>query len=179
MSKITKATKNNVYFAKIKEKAILPSKKDENAGYDLYACFDEDYILLEEFETKPIPTGIAWACSEDYYMQFYERSSTGVKGIKYSAGVIDCGYRGEFKIAIFNATRKKLIFTYLDNEVLFEKYPEFKDENIYLVYNCKKAIAQGIIHRVNKMKIHELSYEDLLLISSERKDKWNGSSNKL
>lgn len=169
---------NKVYFSKMKENAILPSKQDENAGYDFYACFDEDFILLEEFETKPIPTGIAWACSDEYYMQVYERSSTGVRGIKYSAGVIDSGYRGEFKIAIFNGTRKKLVFTYLDDEKLFAKYPEFKNDKKYTIYNCKKAIAQGVIHKVNKMDISEISYDELKQIPSARKDSWNGSSNK-
>ncbi len=177
--KFNKALKGNkVFFAKLNPKGIIPSKKDENAGYDIYACFDDDYILLNEFETKPISTGIAWACSEDYYMQIYERSSTGIKGIKYSAGVIDSGYRGEFKIAIFNGTGKKLIFTYLEDEKLFTKYPEFKNDKKYLIYNCKKAIAQGVIHKVNKMEISEISYEELKQIPSTRKDNWNGSSNK-
>ena len=92
----------NIYFAKLNEKAIIPSKEEENAGYDIYACFDEDYIEVPPFSTKLIPTGIAWASSPKYYMQIEERSSTGTKGIKKSAGVIDSGYRGEMKIAISN-----------------------------------------------------------------------------
>ena len=47
-----------VYFAKMKADAILPSKKDEDAGYDFYACFEEPFIMLEPLETKLIPTGL-------------------------------------------------------------------------------------------------------------------------
>ena len=167
-----------VYFAKMNEKAVIPSKKNEDAGYDVYACFDEDYIKLEKLETKLMPTGIAWACSEKYYIQIQEKSSCGSKGIKYSGGVIDSGYRGEFKIAIFNATNKILVFTYLTDEELYNKYPELKDDKKYMIYNCKKSIAQGVMHRVPKMKVKEISYEELSQIPSSRKAGGFGSTNK-
>lgn len=169
---------NKIYFSKIKTKAVIPCKNDEDAGYDIYACFDEDYIMLEKFETKLIPTGIAWGCSKNYYMQFHERSSTGSKGIKCNGGVIDSGYRGEFKVAIFNATQKILIFTYLPDEELFAKYPKFADKEKYLVYNCHKAIAEGIVHKNHKMKIKEIPYETLKQFESLRKDGGFGSTNK-
>ena len=37
---------DEIYFAKLKDKAIIPSKNDEDAGYDLFACFDEDYMII-------------------------------------------------------------------------------------------------------------------------------------
>lgn len=166
----------NVYFAKMKEKAIIPSKEEENAGYDIYACFDEDYILVEPHKTCLIPTGIAWACSPSFYLQIEERSSTGSKGIKKSAGVIDSGYRGEIKIAITNSNDRTLVFSNLTEEELKEKYSG-KLENA-LIYNTKKAIAQGIIHRVEKMNIKEIGIDELLKISSKRGDNGWGSTNK-
>ena len=168
---------NDVYFAKLKDKAIIPSKEDENAGYDIYACFDEDYIILKEFETKLIPTGIMWACSPSFYFQLEERSSTGTKGIKRSAGIIDSGYRGEIKVAITNVTGKDLIFSNLSEEQLREKYKEEISENA-LIYMTTKAITQGVIHRVEKMNIKEISAEELLKIPSKRQDKGWGSTNK-
>ena len=42
---------NEIVFAKIRETAIIPSKKLEDAGYDLYANFEEDYFVFEPFET--------------------------------------------------------------------------------------------------------------------------------
>ncbi len=163
-----------VYFAKMKADAILPSKKDEDAGYDFYACFEEPFIMLEPLETKLIPTGLAWACSPEFYLQIEERSSTGIKGIKRSAGIIDSGYRGEIKIAITNANDFPVVFTNISEEELLGKVPENA-----LIYNTKKAIAQGIIHRVEKMEITELPLNELLSISSERSDKGFGSTNKI
>ena len=169
---------NKVYFAKLDENAIIPSKKDEDAGYDIYACLDEDYIELDRLGTKLIPTAIAWACSPEYYLQIHERSGCGKNGMKYSGGVIDSSYRGEIKVAIFNATGKILVYSNIDNEELFKKYPKFSDEKNYFVYSTKKAIAQGVIHRVHKMDIEEISYDELLTIESDRKTGGFGSSNK-
>lgn len=165
----------NLYWAKMKENAIIPTKESENAGYDLYACFDDDYIQILPHQTKLIPTGIAWACSEDFYLQIEERSSTGSKGIKKSAGVVDSGYRGEIKIALTNSRDDSLVLSKLDEDALFEKYPSLKGS---LVYPVTKAIAQGIVHRVEKMNVKELSYEELSQISSKRGDKGWGSSGK-
>lgn len=164
-----------IYFAKLKDKAILPSKEEENAGYDIYACFEDDYIEIPPHSTKLIPTGIAWASSPKYYMQIEERSSTGTKGIKKSAGVIDSGYRGEIKIAITNINPYSLIFSNIEEDKLHAKFILPKN---CLVYSTKKAIAQGIIHKVRKMKIVEIDKEELLKIPSSRGDKGWGSTNK-
>lgn len=164
-----------IYFAKLKDKAILPSKEEENAGYDIYACFEDDYIEIPPHSTKLIPTGIAWASSPKYYMQIEERSSTGTKGIKKSAGVIDSGYRGEIKIAISNINSYPLIFSNIPEQILRAKF--VIDQNA-LIYSTQKAIAQGIIHKVRKMKIIEIDRDALLKIPSSRGDKGWGSTNK-
>lgn len=166
--------KRNVYFAKVNKKAILPNKKEEDAGYDLYACLDDDYIEIKPTETKLVPTGIAWASSPKFYMQIEERSSTGSKGIKRNAGIIDSGYRGEIKIAIYNSTKNTLIISNIEEKELRDKYDLPKE---ILLYSTKKAIAQGVIHRVEKMKVKTLSYDELLKIPSSRGDKGFGSTN--
>lgn len=161
-------TKDNIlYFAKMKDKAIIPSKSDENAGYDIYACVDDD-ILLHPHETKLIPTGIAACVSENYYLQVQERGSTGSKGIKYGAGVIDSGYRGEIFIAITNANDKPLCFA---------SDPNVYNDN-YIVYPLSKAIAQLIVHIVPRMEVKEISYEELSSIPSKRGTGAIGSSGK-
>ena len=76
----------DLIFAKVRPEATIPTKREEDAGRDLYPCFDEDYILINPLETKLIPTGIATAFSPKYYAQMQERGSTGSKGIKYGAG---------------------------------------------------------------------------------------------
>lgn len=102
-----------IIFAKVKENAILPSKEEENAGFDIYACWDgveKKDKIIKPHTTKLIPTGIACALPINYYFQVEERGSTGSKGIKKSAGVVDSGYRGEIFVAISNVNDKYLIF---------------------------------------------------------------------
>ena len=70
-----------IKFAKVHPNAIIPSKRDEDMGFDIYACFDEDYIVINPHETKLIPTGIASSCSSDWGFLVFERGSTGSKGI--------------------------------------------------------------------------------------------------
>lgn len=185
---------NELIFAKVKPNAIIPSKRDEDAGMDIYACFDEDYMVISPHETKLIPTGIASALSNKYYIQIEERGSTGSKGIKKSAGVIDSGYRNEWFIAITNSTEKHLIISKLSMQELIEKYGKinffdmyFLDEehcDVYLredstiIHPYSKAIAQAVVHEVPIMNIAELSYQELLMIESERGIGALGSSRK-
>lgn len=168
---------NKIYFAKLKSSAIIPSKEKENAGYDFYACFEEDFMEIKSHETKLVPTGIAWASPPCYYLQIEERSSTGSKGIKKSAGVVDSGYRGEIFIAITNSTNNNLFISKLSDDLLKEKYTTLLNEN-YTIYNYSNAIAQGILHRVENVFVEEISQEDLLNFSSNRGTKAFGSSDK-
>ena len=50
-------------FARIREDAVIPSKRVEDAGYDIYAAFDEDYMLFAPLETRRVPTGLLSAFS--------------------------------------------------------------------------------------------------------------------
>ena len=81
-----------VKFAKVHPNAIIPSKRDEDMGFDIYACFDENYIVINPHETKLIPTGIASACNPKYGFLVFERGSTGSKGIARRCGVIAVSY---------------------------------------------------------------------------------------
>ena len=100
--------REKLYFAKLRPEAVIPSKRDEDAGYDIYACFDEDYLLLAPLETRRIPTGLMSAFSPDYYLQLQERGSTGTKGISQRCGVIDSGFRNEWFIPLTNLNTKPL-----------------------------------------------------------------------
>lgn len=164
-----------IKFAKIKQNAIIPQKRIEDAGLDLYACFDEikeDYFSFAPHETRLIPTGIACACDKDYCLIVKERGSTGSKGIAVRAGVIDSGYRGEIFVALTNTTNKPMF-------IVSPKfgYNEFLPQNI-LVYDASKAIAQALVIPVPNVNIQEISYEELKNITSERRDGSLGSTNK-
>lgn len=192
---------NDLYFAKVRSDAIIPSKDDENAGYDIYACFDEDYMIIPGHKTGLIPTGIAAAVSNKYYLQVHERGSTGSKGMKYGAGVVDSSYRGEVFICINNVNLNDIVISKLDKKELFDKYGEtddftgerfirygedefdliFEDDDVYykpIIYPYSKAIAQLVVHEVPVMNKKEISYEELKEIPSKRGAGSLGSSGK-
>ena len=172
---------DKIYFAKIKPNAVLPTKKQEDAGFDVYACFDEDFFVIEPGATRPVPTGIASAFSSKYYMQVEERSSTGKIGVKKSSGVFDSGYRGEYFILTYNTNKKPFVISKLDENSISENFVVGEKEyakNDVIFYPYKKAICQIVAHIVPKLEVSELSYEDLLKIESERGTGGFGSSGK-
>lgn len=165
-------TKDNVlYFAKIRPTAIIPTKTEENAGYDIYANFEQDILKIKPATTATVPTGIASAISNGWYLQVEERGSTGANGIKKSAGVVDSSYRGEIFIAITNATDKTIIISKTAEKINITETT--------IEYPYKKAIAQLILHRVhNEILVEEISYDELKEIPSVRKDGKLGASGK-
>lgn len=174
--------KVEIKFAKLHPDAEIPHKRDEDAGYDIYPSFDEDYILLNAGETKLIPTGICSAFSDDYVMILKERGSTGTKGIGQRSGVIDSGYRGEWMVPITNHnTTGRLFISKYDKGETLQRYIE--DTNCFvlsedIVYSYEKAIAQALLIPVPKSKIIEVTAEEIQNIPSERGDGKLGSSGK-
>lgn len=142
-----------IKFAKVKDNAIIPSKNLEDAGYDIYTNFDNDFLIIDSLETLMIPTGIASALPDTHYFQIQERGSTGTKAMKYGAGVIDSGYRGEWFIPITNCSNRtivikkesKSVYDFVLNEVkksanaINEVY-----EAIYSVVFIKKLIDEEV-----------------------------------
>lgn len=171
----------NIKFAKVKPDAIIPSKRDEDMGFDIYACFDEDYILINPHETKLIPTGIASACDPGYGFLLFERGSTGSKGIARRCGVIDSGYRDEWFVGLTNTTNKTLFISKLNEVDLLARlhgYVDVRDIGTNLIYPYSKAIVQAIVAPVLKTNKQELSYDELKAIPSERGLGSLGSSGK-
>ena len=78
-----------VKFAKTNPNAIIPTKRVEDAGYDIYACFEESEMIIPPHQTVMIPTGIASACDIDYCFVLKERGSTGTTGIAQRCGIIE------------------------------------------------------------------------------------------
>jgi len=117
---------------KLTSTATIPTKsRKTDAGYDLYS--DEDIALYPE-DTKLISTGIAFAIPDGYAGLIWDRSGLGTKGIHRHAGVVDSSYRGEVKVALYNARPGHVDFT--DNmyfisrgdriaQILFQKVPHF------------------------------------------------------
>ena len=190
----------NVKFAKVKPNAIIPSKRDEDMGFDIYACFNEDYIAINPHETKLIPTGIASSCDADYGFILKERGSTGSKGIAIRCGVLDSGYRGEWFVGLTNTTNHTLFITKLSEKDTVNNFIEdwstkinkpankatenvLRNEAEYItrnsiIYPYSKAIAQALVIPVPKTNVEEVTYDELKEIKSERGTGALGSSKK-
>jgi dUTP pyrophosphatase len=125
-------TDATIKVKKLTSTATIPTKsRKTDAGYDLYS--DEDIALYPE-DTKLISTGIAFAIPDGYAGLIWDRSGLGTKGIHRHAGVVDSSYRGEVKVALYNARPGHVDFT--DNmyfisrgdriaQILFQKVPHF------------------------------------------------------
>lgn len=94
-----------INLKKVNENAIIPTRGSEfAAGYDLYACIDED-VKIKAGETCKIPTGIAVEIPEGYAGLVYARSGlASKKGLAPAnkVGVVDADYRGEILVFLHN-----------------------------------------------------------------------------
>lgn len=178
---ITTVDENEIYFSKIRPTAIIPTKKDEDAGFDFYADFDEEFFIIQPGKTRGIPTGIATAFAKKYYAQVEERSSMAKIGIKKSGGVFDSGYRGEYFIMTYNTNDKPFIISTKpvdEVEDVFEIDGETYSKENVILYPKTKAICQIVMQIVPNLQSKEISYEELKEIASERSTGAFGSSGK-
>ena len=94
-----------IQLKKLKENALLPTRGSEHAaGYDLYACLEED-VLIGPGQTVKIGTGLAVAVPEGFFGAVFARSGLASKeGLRPAncVGVCDSDYRGEYIIALHN-----------------------------------------------------------------------------
>ncbi len=173
--------KNKIYFAKIRPTAIIPSKREEDAGYDMYSCFDGDYFVVEPGKTKGIPTGIAIAFDKKFYAQIEEKSSFAKMGIKKSGGVFDSGYRGEYIIMTYNTNDKPFVITKIKPEDVPKTFEidgvKYKKDEVIL-HPATKSICQVVMQIIPKLRTQEISYDELKTISSSRGVGGFGSSGK-
>jgi dUTP pyrophosphatase len=96
-----------IQIKKLNDKAILPTRGSmQAAGYDLYACTDQD-IVIAPHNTVKVGTGLSMAVPDGYFGAVYARSGLASKqGLRPSncVGVIDSDYRGELIVAMHNDT---------------------------------------------------------------------------
>ena len=95
----------DIYIEKCREDAKLPSyAHDGDAGMDLYSCAD---ILVHPGESVLVPTGLKMAIPYGYEVQIRPRSGISFKTtlrVPNTPGTIDCGYRDEVNVIIYNAS---------------------------------------------------------------------------
>lgn len=165
-------------FLKIKrlnENAIMPSKRDEDAGYDLYGIFEEDFFILKPGDIKMTSTGLSIEIPNNWVFYIAERGSTGSKGIARRCGVVDSGYRGEIFVPLNNTSNKQVIFYRYNDQRLdnFLKENNLNKEEITL-YPYSKGVGQAMLLYVPHVEIEEVHE----LTDSIRGDGSLGSSGK-
>ena len=165
----------NIKFAKVRPDAKIPTKRREDAGWDLFPCFDEDWIEIPPFENRLIPTGIASALDKDWAFIFRERGSTGTKNIKVSAGVIDSGFNGPWFVDIYNGNKVSLFISKIGETG--EQSPLTEHPGAIL-YPYDKAIAQALLVYVPDTNEEIVDYEEIKNRNTERGCNQLGSTNK-
>ena len=124
--------KIKIKIKKLNPEAILPNYAHSgDAGMDIYSV---ENITIAPGKRALVSTGITTEIPEGYVALIWDKSGLAAKsGIKTMAGVIDCHYRGEWKIVLFNTS-----------------------ENNYEVKKGEK-IAQALIQPVASPEIEEVS----------------------
>ena len=167
---------SQILFCRLHEDAIIPSKTKDNAGYDVYACFDEDYIVVQPNQCVKIKTGIASVMADRYCMILKERSSVGSLNTSLVASVIDSSYRGEWLIAISN--HNDIPFVIAKSFVLNEQIKEETRHKTFVRYPYEKALTQGLLVEVPKVEVREISKQELEQYKTNRGAGGFGSSGK-
>lgn len=161
---------HKIIFAKLRESAVIPSKRDEDSDYDLYACFDEEEFVIPAFSTRLVPTGIISAFSDELGVKFEERGSNTKWCGMVQAGVVDSGYRGEWFCAIYNGNPVPVHISKAVQEV------ERSADKVLVPYS--KAICQFNVREIPKVNVHEVSVDEVLACASSRGAGALGSSGK-
>ena len=94
-----------IQIKKLNANAIIPTRgSDRAAGYDLYACLEQD-VIIGAGETVKIGTGLSIAVPDGYFGAIFARSGLAAKeGLRPAncVGVADSDYRGEYIVALHN-----------------------------------------------------------------------------
>lgn len=176
-------------FNKLNERAVLPTKRQEDAGHDFFVQFpkeDKKFEVLYPGDSILMNTGIRSAFNDQFYLQITNKSSVGSKGLITTAGVIDSGYRGEIKIPFFNISTNVIVL--IDGDKL-----SAEDEDIIMgdLRDCygfddiiifrinEKSMAQGILYPIPRVNVVELENDVYESLESERADGGFGSTDNL
>lgn len=122
--------KPTLKFLLLDKKAKLPSyAHDDDAGFDIYT---NESITIKKGSYVGISTGISSEIPKGYFVSFRDKSGLAFNfGLHVMGGVIDAGYRGEWKVVIVNLGKKSYKFEKGDK------------------------IAQGILHEIPHARIIE------------------------
>ena len=157
------------------ERVKIPVKRESDAGYDIYAFFEEDYIIINPKQSKIINTGLYSALPENYFLEFKERSSTAKYNMGIRAGVIEGTYRGELLVCISNHNNAPLAIA--KDTISEEEIKQQVSQNCK-IYPYEKAIVQGILRKIEPAQFRTIPLEELKKMTTIRGDGGFGSTGK-
>ena len=103
-----------IQIKKLNENATIPTRgSDRAAGYDLYACLENE-VVIGAGETVKIGTGLSIAVPDGYFGAIFARSGLAAKeGLRPAncVGVADSDYRGEYIVALHNDSAVSRVVT--------------------------------------------------------------------
>lgn len=92
-------------FKLLNKDAKLPSY--DHADDAAFGLFSTEEKILKPHEFYAISTGIASEIPVNNFVSIRDRSSMALKGLHVLGGVIDAGYRGEWKVLMINLSKEK------------------------------------------------------------------------
>ena len=151
-------SKSKVFVKLLSPEAKLPTRKDGDAGWDLYSIED---ITINGGEYKTIKTGISIQMPKGWVGCIWPRSGLSVKqGADVLAGVVDSTYTGEIMVCLSNNTTP---------------LPLFETPGDVAIHISKgDRIAQILFHELPDVELIEVDRLD----ETERGEKGFGSSGK-
>lgn len=124
---------------KLSPEAILPTKDNpSDAGIDIYTS---ESHTLQPGERHLFSTGIAVSFPKGFVALLWDRSGLGSHGIHHLAGVIDSGYRGEWKVALVNLGQKPWTIQAGDKiiQCILQKYESVKITEVKELRETKRG----------------------------------------
>jgi dUTP pyrophosphatase len=102
-------TSKKIKFTLLDKNAKLPNyAHDDDAGFDIYS---NESVVLRKGEYKAISTGISSEIPKGFFVSFRGKSGLAFNfGLDIMGGVIDAGYRGEWKVIMVNLGKKNYKF---------------------------------------------------------------------
>ena len=159
-----------IKFAKLTEDAKIPTKREGDGCYDLYASFEGNEIMIEPHKTALIPTGVCSTFPPNYRIALRERGSNTKWGAIVMAGQIDSNYTGEYFVAIHNSNDIPIEITKIVDDVTITED--------FIQFPYSKAICQFAVEDVPQVIIQETTAEYIQSLNTERGDGKLGSSKK-
>lgn len=151
-------------FFKDDERAIIPKKRKEGAGYEVYMLPTDERITINPGETRLLDTGLKANFSSNYVILVKETDESGLDGLRIGAGVIESGFKDRIMIPINNTSDKKIVLMPADKGKWFEDkmdkhYFSFDIGNKF-IYTQDKAIGKLLLVPVMDAEVEEVSREE-------------------